>query len=91
MRSDMGGASALERALQNMIFSQGKEEISIPKLVRVEDLLWKFDGSEDPKPLTNCDQRELLIVVKGLLGKISELEDALTIQGHSQAALEQLL
>ena len=91
MRSDMGGASALERAIQNLVFGYGNEEVVIPKLVKIEDMLWKFNGCEDPKPLTNCDQQELLIVVKGLLAKIGELEEVLAISNHRQAAMEQLL
>ena len=91
MRSDLGPANALERAIGNMVLAAQEDAICIPRFVALEDLLWKFAGSEDPKPITNCSPSEMLEVIKGLIGKIAELEDAVKVQESAKQALIDVL
>lgn len=91
MRGNLGGADPLFRAISNRISGLEKDEVVVPKLVSIDDMLWKFAGSEDPKPFSNCSKEELLQVVKTLLGHIQEQNDALAIQEHSKQALLSLM
>lgn len=91
MRGNLGGADPLHRIVNNLALSLQEEKVIIPRDVPLEDMLWKFSGSEDPIAITNCSEKQLLAVVKGLIGKITDLEDeVLREQSAKKAALKLL-
>ena len=91
MRGDLGAADPLFRSISNRISALEEDVIIVPKAVKIDDLLWKFRNSEDPKPILLCEKEELLEVVQGLLAHIRELDDKLVVQEHSKQALLSLI
>jgi hypothetical protein len=86
-RGSMGQLDRLTRCIDNMILGLEPEEVSIPQLIRFDQMLWKFKDSVEPKPFANCDKDELLEVVKSLTSHIQELEGEINVLKHAQQAL----
>lgn len=91
MRGAWGGANPLEKALSNLVSGQESDTIKIPLFVSFYDLRWKFKGSEDSKPLSDCTKDELIEVLKALINHIQSMQNTVAIQRHREGALLELL
>jgi len=92
MRSLWGAGNKLEETILNLISGKQEDEIKMPPFyAELEDYLWKFEGASSPKSIPSCDKDELLIVVKGLLAHIRQLNDDIAVIDHAKNALVQLL